>query len=245
MFFAGLILTFSATSYVADFLVRVTVFVTAKIFKRNWPQRLISLVRLLFVGLSFVGLGFIIFGSIFTLSEYELIADYDREPGLLYSSSMQLVTSPHSKGQQIGEAEESGKYEEAFLLKKVVAAETERTETESIGRPGLATATALGGVAWYALLAKRYNEALAASERAISLAPHESWIETNRAHALLLLGRIQEARTLYLERKGTKLWGSTPWADAVREDFKALRKANIESPSFAEIENALQGAGGT
>jgi hypothetical protein len=64
------------------------------------------------------------------------------------------------------------------------------------------TANALNHVSWSALFARTPGEALNASERAHTLAPASLVIETNRAHALLFLGRSREAGKIYLAHKG-------------------------------------------
>ena len=79
-----------------------------------------------------------------------------------------------------------GRHREALAVAEEWAKAAEKSEGK---KPGAATATALGYVAWYALFAKRPNRALSASERAMALQPDMLWIETNRAHALLFLGR--------------------------------------------------------
>jgi len=93
-------------------------------------------------------------------------------------------------------------------------------------------------LSWYALFARHYAEALDAAERSIklktSLVP-----ETNRAHALMMLGRAAEAKSIYLAHKGEPLNGKK-WEEIIADDFAKLRKAGIESPLMAEIETAFK-----
>jgi tetratricopeptide (TPR) repeat protein len=118
------------------------------------------------------------------------------------------------------------------------AASAEEAEIKSAGRPGARTAEALGNVAWRALLPRAPKRAHAASERAHTLAPDLVRIETNRAHALMLMGRTRQARALYLAHKG-KMSMSKVWEQAVAEDFADLRRAGLAHPMMAEIERAL------
>src|SRR5215471_14529482 len=92
----------------------------------------------------------------------------------------------------------AGKYAEALAARRILTAVTEKAETREVGKPGRKTAAAFGTLAWYALFAREFGEALGASERAHGLAPELLWIETNRAHALLFVGRTDDARALYL-----------------------------------------------
>src|SRR5262249_45039487 len=115
-----------------------------------------------------------------------------------------------------------------FAAQQKVVAATEKAERASAGKAGAATAQALGGLAYYAVFARRYEEALAASERARKLAPNEIWIETNRAHALRLSGRRKEARKLYQTHRGKRLLASGAfWEDEIEDDFIKLTDAGM------------------
>ncbi len=92
-------------------------------------------------------------------------------------------------------------------------------KADSIRKPGSSTATALRTVAWYALFAKRPERALAASERALAPQPGTLWIETNRAHALLFLGRTGEAIAAYTGHKGETIPGNGKWEEVILQDF--------------------------
>lgn len=104
------------------------------------------------------------------------------------------------------------------------------------------TALALVPVAWDALVAGEPAKALAAAERSLSLAPGHLTAETNRVHALMYLGRAQEARALYLAHKDELLPDNNnqPWQQAITEDFAELRKAGRGHPQMAEIETAFK-----
>ena len=142
----------------------------------------------------------------------------------------------------IAKTAKAGRHEEAFVLQRRLAADIEKAEMAATGKPGTETASALGNVSWYALHARKFEDALSATERALALAGDLLWIETNRAHALLFLGRLDEARTLYLAHKGKRVFQEEEkaWEVAIAEDFEALRKAGLDHPAFAEILTALE-----
>ena len=78
----------------------------------------------------------------------------------------------------------------------------------------------------------------------ISLAPGKTWLYTNRAHALMLLGRIGEARALYLQYSGRpKVEGEKTWETMVVEDFAQLRNAGIRNRLMDEIETKFSARG--
>jgi tetratricopeptide (TPR) repeat protein len=101
---------------------------------------------------------------------------------------------------------------------------------------GPATAQALGQYSFYALFAREFPSALAAAERALTLAPGKLWIATNKAHALMFVGRTEEARALYLEHKGKTISESGKnWEDEVLNDFDQFEKAGLPQAQIAEF----------
>jgi tetratricopeptide (TPR) repeat protein len=97
-------------------------------------------------------------------------------------------------------------------------------------------ANALGRTAYATLLAKGYAKSLALSDEAIAIAPDQLWLYTNRAHALMLLGRTDEARAIYLEYRSKMEQDGKPWEHAITGDFAALRAEGITNPLMDEIE---------
>jgi tetratricopeptide (TPR) repeat protein len=89
------------------------------------------------------------------------------------------------------------------------------------GRDRFEVAEQLGNVAHFALFADAYERALNASLEAGRHAPEELWIKTNQAHALLFLGRTNEARDIYLDNKGQS-WGGRTWEAIIGDDFNEL-----------------------
>jgi TPR repeat protein len=136
-------------------------------------------------------------------------------------------------------AESAGNYAEALQLQEVSAAEDEAAEIKQEGKPGEGTASALTGVAWYALLARQYEKAVAVAERAHALFPDDLSNETNRAHALMFLGRQEEAEALYLAHKGELFTDGASWDAVIADDFAEFRKAGLTHPMMADIEKEL------
>jgi TPR repeat protein/energy-coupling factor transporter ATP-binding protein EcfA2 len=141
----------------------------------------------------------------------------------------------------IREAEGAGRYPEALRLQEVLAAKKEATETQREGKPGRETGQALGEVAWYALLAQDFDEALSAANRAHALVPDDLGIEINRAHALMFSGRAEDAEALYLAHKGEPMSAddSRPWERVIAKEFADLRNASLSRPMMDDIEQKL------
>ncbi len=137
-----------------------------------------------------------------------------------------------------GELFEAGRYAEALGMAEKWAAAAEKAGSAK-GKAGSSTASALGTVAWYALFAKHPKRALAASERALTLAPDLLWIETNRAHALLFLDRTGEAIAAYAARKGETIPDQGKWEEVILKDFAEYRKHGLKHPDMARVEKAL------
>ena len=64
---------------------------------------------------------------------------------------------------------------------------------------------AMTNLSYLSLFVKDFAGALSASEEAISLLPTNLAPITNKAHALMFLGRAEEARELYLTHKGQRV----------------------------------------
>ncbi|MGO9173549.1 MAG: tetratricopeptide repeat protein [Rhodomicrobium sp.] len=97
-------------------------------------------------------------------------------------------------------------------------------------------------MAWYALFANRPSRALAASERALALEPDTLWIDGDRAHALLFLGRTKMAIAAYAARKGEMRPDNLKWEEGILKDFVELRKHGLGLPALRRVEEALAAA---
>jgi tetratricopeptide (TPR) repeat protein len=106
------------------------------------------------------------------------------------------------------------------------------------------SADRLGELSYKFVLARDFETALAAVDEAIAVAPGTIWLHGNRAHALMLLGRTDEARALYLQYRGLKdVEGDKSWTEVITADFTELRQAGLVNPLMNEIETALRGGG--
>ena len=130
-------------------------------------------------------------------------------------------------------------YAKAASLRKELAEANEKTETEQAGKPGTQTATELGGLSYYLLFARQFDAALAASERGLALAGSSMVsvaIATNRAHALMFLGRAEEARSAYQEHRLQRTMGGAGlWEEEISNDFNEFEKHGLTHPQMAEI----------
>jgi hypothetical protein len=134
----------------------------------------------------------------------------------------------------------AGRYAEALQMQEALAVELEAVETKREGKPGEDTAAGLSEEAWFALFAGAYTKALAVANRAHAILPDNLAIESNRAHALMFLGRQEEAKALYLAYKGRIVAeDGTSWETAIASDFADFRKADMTHPMMADIEKEL------
>jgi tetratricopeptide (TPR) repeat protein len=135
-----------------------------------------------------------------------------------------------------------GKLEEALkvhrdsfaIAERLAAADRSNRQWQSLLQGSIRS---IGGLAYEFILARDFTKALEASDLVISIASNEIWLYTNRAHALLFLGRVDEARALYLRYRGEKnVVSDKSWETVVLEDFAELRKARLTHPLMGEIE---------
>jgi TPR repeat protein len=140
----------------------------------------------------------------------------------------------------LNEAAANERYGEALSFQDLLAAQTEKEETAQRGKPGAETAKTLGDVAWLAIHTREFTKALAAADRAHALLPTDLSIESNRAHALMFVGRLEEAQALYLAHKGDHLPEvNKSWDQVITEDFADFRKAGLTHPMMEDIEKQL------
>jgi tetratricopeptide (TPR) repeat protein len=107
------------------------------------------------------------------------------------------------------------------------------------------TATLSGayvGLAFQQLFIRDFAGSLASSDEALKLRPNYLIAETNRAHALLFLGRVKDAEAIYLRHRGEKVSANSDqtWDEAILGDFDDLERAGITHPDFAHLRGLLQ-----
>jgi tetratricopeptide (TPR) repeat protein len=128
--------------------------------------------------------------------------------------------------------------------KEQLAADPSRAQASK----GLASVIAgIGLLADKLLLAGEFRSALECADEAISESSAGSdliWVRVIRAHALMLLGRADEARALYarLPRNGQGEM-ATSWQKVISQDFDRLRQAGHRHALMDEIEEGYRAAG--
>ena len=95
---------------------------------------------------------------------------------------------------------------------------------------------AFGNAALAVIEAGQDAQGLALSEEAIGIAPKELWPYSTRADALMLLGRTDEARQIYLAHRGEHFQNGKSWEDTVKSDFAKFRKLGFVNSLMAETE---------
>jgi tetratricopeptide (TPR) repeat protein len=100
--------------------------------------------------------------------------------------------------------------------------------------------SALGSASWAALLANRPQPAAKYAEEALALDPSQIWIDINRAHAYLLLGRFNEAMNIYRARKDLRRPNNKSYTDDIKDDFAQFRKLGIGVAELTRVENELK-----
>ena len=102
----------------------------------------------------------------------------------------------------------------------------------------------IGDFAFRFVLHRAFTGALRVSDLVISVAPDKIWLQGNRAHALMFLDHVNEARTLYLRYRGEKnVLNGKPWETVVLDDFAEMRKAGLSHPLMNEIEKQFAAGG--
>jgi tetratricopeptide (TPR) repeat protein len=95
----------------------------------------------------------------------------------------------------------------------------------------------LGDISFHLVLKRDFPRALEAANLSISLSPKKIRLYANQAHALMLLGRVDTARSIYLQYRGqSNESGSERWETTVLGDFREMRKAGVSHSLMNEIE---------
>lgn len=138
-------------------------------------------------------------------------------------------------------AMEAGHFAEAIELSNKLVAVQERLETATIGRPGPMTASALLRQSWEMLYARHFDIALKSAQRASAIVPDRLDAPLYAAHALLFLGRTEEALAIHRVNKGKRLPGynNQLWEELALQNFKSFRDTGLEHASLVEVERVL------
>ena len=88
---------------------------------------------------------------------------------------------------------------------------------DKAGAPRDALRSGLTEMSWRALLARQFDRALDAGRQALAVDPSSLMAKTNIAHALMYLGRTEEARAAYLAERGKAVPEHGLWEDVIRK----------------------------
>jgi hypothetical protein len=91
-----------------------------------------------------------------------------------------------------------------------------------------------------ALFVAKDQVALAAAEEALSLNPNDLLPATNKAHALMYIDRLDEARQLYLQNQGKMTRPDRLWEQSILSDFDLLTKFGRKHPLMDEVARSLK-----
>ncbi len=89
--------------------------------------------------------------------------------------------------------------------------------------------------AWFYIFARKFENAVDISRKALKLTPKKIILQTNLASALMFLGKDDEARKIFLSNRGRILPNKTRWEDGILGDFRAFRKNGLSHPLMDEI----------
>ncbi len=123
---------------------------------------------------------------------------------------------------------------------EVIAGAARPLVAEALGTEALAST--YGGLAWGLVLTGRPAEAETAARAGLALFPSELWIEGNLAHALLLQGRQDEAREIYLRNIGTSPFDGAFWLQVITDDFDKIRAQGLATDALEAIAAEISAA---
>lgn len=167
------------------------------------------------------------------------------------------------------QAYQAGRFAEALELQMPIAETFANASNTEVGGEASRAAWAYAHLARYALFSKKYEQALAAAEHALELDSEKFDLAgkpdgnayMNQAHALMFLGRPEEALAIHRKHRGDRIDNdgdvaerykhigdvsfvprATHWEDGVRVDFARFRSLGMDHPQMTVIEKELYGA---
>ena len=100
---------------------------------------------------------------------------------------------------------------------------------------------AYGTASWTRLFAGKIDDARDAALKALSIDRDQLWVHLNLAHAYLLGGHFDWAKSIYVQDKDKRgSWGRNGVQIAL-QDLADLREAGVENPDLARAEAFLKG----
>jgi tetratricopeptide (TPR) repeat protein len=95
----------------------------------------------------------------------------------------------------------------------------------------------IGGLAFKFILDRDFKFALQCTDDAIAHFSDRLWLQAHRAHALIFLGRDDEARKIYLRYRGaSQVLDEKSWDTFVLDDFARMQQTGLSHPLMQEIE---------
>jgi tetratricopeptide (TPR) repeat protein len=131
------------------------------------------------------------------------------------------------------------KWAEAVRAEKQMVELIPKVDTLSSADQARELSSAYLSLSWYSLFARDFAGALRAGDDGLKLTPSNNMLDTNRAHALLFLGRTQEAEALYRKHLGESI-GDKSWGETILDDLNALSAAGLSSPEFPAIRAMME-----
>ncbi len=146
--------------------------------------------------------------------------------------------------EETGEENETKRYEALRERAMTLTGQKlfDRSEADLAEAIGMKPANLLayGTASWTRLFAGKVEEARAAALKALSIDGNQLWIHLNLAHAYLLGGHFDWAKSIYQQDKDkTGSWGRTG-AQIALQDLVDLREAGVEHPDMARAESFLK-----
>jgi hypothetical protein len=177
----------------------------------------------------------------------------EMESDKAFASELPIVNETFSKGFRadsereylsdlIAEADKKSDWKAAVSAQKsLVELVNEQAQNEQERKETLPSQYL--NLSWYQLEAKDFDGALVSAEAGLKLDPDNLSLETNQAHALLFLGKIEEAEQIYRKNIGktVDLNGKQSWEQVVLEDFDKFEKDGLSSPEFDRVRKILKG----
>ena len=105
-------------------------------------------------------------------------------------------------------------------------------------------ADALNRLAWLQMLSNNAAAAEASARQALALLPDSAFIQVNLAHALLVNGKRDEARDIYMQVHSQDAGDGRTMRDVILQDFDVMQSAGITAETLAPIRTALGGGSG-
>jgi molecular chaperone GrpE len=159
------------------------------------------------------------------------------------SHSAKVTEDTQVRSWSVKDALENKNYAEAAHHQEKKVAVVRLTETADAGQPGDATLDALLSLSWYQLCAGQYDAVIATADQAAEIREGYISIETNRAHALMLMDSLDEAKAIYNKHRGEETRNNKTWEREVLDDFAELELENIKHPLMDEIRSAWDAEG--